>query len=98
MEVEQIVEKNGFKFILNQHKRLPDTKGGLCQYKAIYIAEDEDLKNIEVVILRESKPHYLSGKTENVLRYPSSEEWGVYGFTYRSMELAEKKYENISVD
>jgi hypothetical protein len=47
----------------------------------------------EVVLFREHEAYTAFGKEISAGEcYPSSEQWGLYGFTYRSIEEAERKF------
>jgi len=47
----------------------------------------------EVVIIREGKAHTIAGKDFPAKEYyPSSEEWGRYGWTYRDEDQARAKF------
>lgn len=95
MEVPKQVTKNKFKFELLQSEELERKEDGKERHKAIYVAEDTPLLNIEVVILVEGEPHPLYGGTEKILSYPSSEMWGTYGWTFRQKDRALEKYNTL---
>ena len=64
---------------------------------AIYEGEHKDeggRKYWETIRVRAKKPTAFSGgggEWDLVEIYPSSEEWGAYGWSYRTMILAEEK-------
>ena len=95
MEVPKQVRKYGYDFELLQSDVLEVKEDGKERHKAIYVAKDTPLLNIEVVILTESEPHPLYGGTDKTLSYPLSERWGKSGWTVRSQDKALEKYNNL---
>jgi len=76
------------KILLTQVKREGDI--------AIY-TENDYKGNFEVIIIRQSPPHFLSRDTsfDMIELYPSNSRWGQDGFTYSSLESAEKKFDEL---
>lgn len=95
MEVPKQVRKYGYNFELLKSEMLEGREDGKERHKAVYVAEDTPLLNIEVVILTESDPHPLFGGTEQSLSYPLSEKWGKSGWTFRSQDKALEKYNTL---
>lgn len=98
MKITQSFKKFGWNFELVSSEYLGQHKeSGRKSYKAIYKGSAKNIErlNVEVVILKEGLPNKMWGETENVLRYPGTEQWGRYGWTYPNMEMAEKKYNEI---
>lgn len=98
MKIQQSFKKFGWNFELVSSEYLGQSeKSGRKSYKAIYKGSAKNIErlNVEVVILRENLPSEFLGRTENVLSYPCSEQWGIYGWSYPNMEMAEQKYSKI---
>lgn len=52
----------------------------------------------EIVLLRKHEAYTAFGKEISAGEcYPSSEQWGVKGFTYRSIEAAERRFRELTV-
>jgi hypothetical protein len=51
--------------------------------------------HFEVAIIRFGKPHPLSGlpDSDRVERYPRTEQWGAFGWTYQTQEQARIRFE-----
>jgi len=75
------------KLLLTQIKREGDI--------AIYMEPDYK-NNFEVVIIRTSKPHFMDDTGHDLVElYPCNTLWGKFGFTYSSLESAEKKFDEL---
>jgi len=76
------------KILLTQVKREGD----------IAIYTEKDFKgNYEVIVIKQSPPHFLSHDTsyDMIELYPGNSVWGKLGFTYSSLESAEKKFDEL---
>ncbi len=80
--------KNSFNFI--QIKRVGD--------KAIFSKQKEGGGiSYEVIMVQRHLDYQIAGVTiEAAETYPSSESWGVYGFTYVTLAEAEKKFKKLT--
>jgi hypothetical protein len=79
-------------FTLTQLKRVGDV--------AIYVqAKRRQPPAYEVVLIRKHEAYLAFGKGIPAGEcYPSSEQWGVKGFTYRTIEAAECKFRELTVN
>lgn len=99
MKIKQSFKKYGWDFELVKSEYLGVYPGsGLRAYKAIYVGRDPEVKtnNIEVVILKEKPAVDFWGQTEPTLSYPGGSKWGQLGWTFPNMEMANKKYIEIT--
>jgi hypothetical protein len=87
-------KKNGYTFKLHSSERT-NFESSNTQFKCIYVGLAESHMNVEVVILKEGPHHPMSGLTGTKLHYPSSELWGIRGWTFRSLEKAIEKYNEL---
>lgn len=67
---------------------------------AVYEQSKGERIAFEVVQIREQRggKHHVGGRDvifEDKERYPSSEEWGIYGFTYTDQDSALEKARNL---
>lgn len=65
---------------------------------AVYLKTKGEYTGYETVIIRVVPIHPMDKDAVSfqlVERYPSSEEWGLYGFTYATLEEAETKSKNL---
>lgn len=86
--LEKSFKSSGFQF--NQIVRLKD--------KAIY--ERKALvgkaKSFEVIVIKSHNGYEIGGTyIEPAETYPSSSQWGIYGWTYTNIEDAMKKYSSF---
>jgi hypothetical protein len=98
MEPRQQYKANKSIFNLHKWELLPPTKNGTARCKAIYIGNDYNPPNIEVIIMKWSPPHPLYGGTEYMFALPSTENWGNVGWSFRDLDAAEIKYNNINLN
>lgn len=90
MTLEPLFTKNGFRYQLIKRS----------ENFAIYEQKNEEFnyKYYEVIKIKKSKRDYnapwglVPAGTES---YPSSESWGVLGWTYFTLEQAERKFNQL---
>ena len=89
-KIPKIFRSNNFAF--EQLKRLDNI--------AIYGKFKEDFKketyHYEVIVIQSHNGYYIKESYVPPSEfYPSSQSWGLSGFTFRSLEDAEKKFEQL---
>jgi hypothetical protein len=71
--------------------------GNVAIYQQTRKGRSPAFSSYEVVILRPYKAWESFGRFFPAgERYPKSEDWGLYGFTYRTIEEAERKFAELT--
>lgn len=86
-------------------KTIPEqyTRNGFCHQLirrkgnvAVYKQEKDIYKAFEVVVIRTmKKDNALTGQMTGDEYLPSSSDWGLFGWTYRSEDDANRKFEEL---
>lgn len=81
-------------------------KGGFCHnlvkrndHAAIFLRCKDGVCHYEAVRIDQGPPHHLSTTDQEydlVENYPSSEEWGYSGWTYKTLKEAETRFDTIT--
>lgn len=84
--IRELYTRQGF------HHQLIRREGNVAVYKQ----EKNNYKAFEVVVLRTmKKDNALTGQMTGDERLPSTSDWGVFGWTYRSEDDANRKFEEL---
>jgi len=78
----ELLRREGLVCLVRRHK-----KGGSSQHFEVVVLKEREERTFE------RAGSVLTLKAQEV--YPSNEEWGKYGFTYRSPKEAQKRFESL---
>jgi len=94
--IKKNFKKNGYDYkLIKQSQREKDKI--IAIYEQLDHLQDAKIVAYEVMVIKfitikKDKPRYNLKVGDEEIRYPSNNDWGTYGWTYKDLNKAEYKY------